>query len=134
MPLFVFRGLTVWLLMALVAVLNGMARDFLLAGLLGDRIALPLSGISLSLLIFAISWLTLPWFGSVGSRDCLRLGVMWVLATLAFEYLMGYFVAGRSLEEINRVFDLSGGNLFILVLLVTLVSPWLVWCLRGRTP
>lgn len=122
---FIFKALIVWLLMALVAVLNGIARDFLLAPALGGQVALSLSGVSLSFFILVVAWLALPpLFGTLSTRDCLKLGAGWVLATLAFEYLLGYFMAGRTLAETSRVFDLSTGNLFVLVLLATLVSPW----------
>jgi hypothetical protein len=119
--------------MVLIAILNGLTRDLLLAPALGESVALPLSGVTLSLLILAVVWFTLPLFGALGSGACLGLGLGWVLMTLAFEYLFGHFVAGKSWDAINQVFDLGGGNLFSLVLLVTLVAPWLVTRLRGRS-
>ncbi len=131
MATMLFRALGIWLVMVLVAILNGLARDLLFAPALGGAVALPLSGVTLSLLILAVVWFARPLFAVLSPGACLWLGLGWVLLTLAFEYLFGHFVAGKSWEAINRVFDLAGGNLFSLVLLVTLVAPWLVTRFRG---
>lgn len=113
------------------AIANGVLREKFLGAVLGATVALPVSGILLALMIFAMSWLFAPLIGHVDRRAWLAVGLWWVGLTLAFEYLFGYFVAGMSLHEINRVFDLSSGNLFLLALLAAGLSPRLAAGLRG---
>ena len=61
----------------------------------------------------------------------LFVGALWVLMTLAFDFLFGYFVADRSWSTLLDVFDISGGNLFTLVLLVSLFSPYVAFRMKG---
>ena len=120
-----------WLLILLTAIGNGGIRQYLLEPALGPELALPLSGILLSLIIFALSWLAVPLLGRATSRNWLGIGLLWVILTLMFEYLFGYFIAGHSLQTIHGVFDLTGGNLFLLALLAAGLSPRLAAGLRG---
>lgn len=121
----------VWGLMVGAAIFNGSLREYLLNPWLGEGVALPLSGVTLSLLILLCVRLAAPWLAVTTWQQRLLLGVFWVSLTLTFEYLFGHFVLSRSWAEINGVFDLSGGNLFLLVLLATLLAP-LICMQRGR--
>ena len=115
----------VWCLMALLAILNGLLRDKVLVKWLGDTIALPLSGIILSILVFTIVYFLIELFKTKSVWGYLLIGLSWVFMTIAFEYIFGHWVMGKTWGQIHRVFDPSQGDLLILVLLVTLLSPWL---------
>ena len=117
--------------MAAGAVLNGVSRDKLLTPWLGTRQALTLSGLSLSTLIVVVTYLTLPWLGHLPEELYLLIGCFWVALTMAFEYLLGRIVLQQSWQTINERFNLSEGNLMILVLLVTAASPWCAARLLG---
>lgn len=43
--------------------------------------------------------------------DCLRVGLLWVVLTLAFEWNFGRFVTGRSWASILAEYNLSHGGL-----------------------
>ena len=127
----VIKSSAVWLLIMLAAIANGVVRQALLEPVLGPVIALPLSGILLSLIILFLSWLLVPWFGRARASTWLAIGMLWVVLTLLFEYLFGHFVVGIPWIEIRRVFDVTTGNLFSLALLSAALSPWLAARLRG---
>jgi hypothetical protein len=127
----VFKATGIWLLILFAAMANGILRDKFLATVLGAALALPLSGILLALIIFAMSWLLVPLIGPADKRIWLAIGLLWVALTLVFEYLFGYFVMGRSLHDISTVFKLLSGNLFLLVLFAAGLSPRLAAGLRG---
>lgn len=120
----------IWVIMMIAAILNGALRTQILAPLLGPDWALPASGITLSLLVFLLAWLLLPVAGVSRTREALATGSLWVALTLAFEYLFGHFIAGKSWDEIHQVFDVTQGNLFVLVVITLGVSPWAVIRLR----
>ncbi len=124
----------VWLIMMIAAILNGALREKVLNPLLGQDWALPLSGIVLSLMVFLIAWLMTPLIGATRTQGYIVTGCLWVALTLAFEYLFGHFIAGRPWHEINRVFKLVDGNLFVLVILALGMSPWMVAKLRRLKP
>jgi len=77
--------LGLWILLAFVAVINGVVREKLLVSLIGERLALPLSGVLLSLLIFLVTLIFIPFFRISSTCGFLYVGIIWVLLTLAFE-------------------------------------------------
>jgi hypothetical protein len=131
MAVAIIKGTGIWVLIMLAAIANGVVRETVLDPVLGTTLALPTSGLLLSLIIFGMSWLSVPLIGRSTVPVWLATGMLWVMLTLAFEYLFGYFIAGMSWREISRVFDLASGNLFLLALFAAALSPWLAARLRG---
>jgi hypothetical protein len=126
------KALGIWALMALFAILNGILREKVLVPLFGQPQADPLSGISLSLLIFLLSWLSVPWLGTLASHEYWLVGGLWLVMTLLFEFVFGRLVAGKTWDELLRAYDFTTGNLWALVLVVMVISPYLAARLRGQ--
>ncbi len=126
-----FNASLIWLLMMLVAIANGVFREQILAPYLGQDIALPVSGISLSVLVLMVSYISLPFFGRHSASTFLLIGTQWLLMTLVFEFVFGHYVVGKSWQTLLQVFNVSSGDLFLLVLLVSLLGPYLAARLRG---
>lgn len=126
-----WRSVSIWLLLVLAAIINGVVRDQLLAPALGAGLALPVSGVTLTLLIFLIVFHTVGFLGRLSGAGYWWVGGLWVLLTLVFEFGLGYFVAAKSTAEIMAVFDLPHGNLFILALLACGLAPWAAAKVRG---
>jgi hypothetical protein len=84
----------VWVFLVLLAILNGTVREKVLVPLLGTQWALPLSGISLSVLILVTTLLLLPFLGVLSSSQYWLVGGMWLLLTVLFEFLFGHYVMG----------------------------------------
>lgn len=126
------KALLAWAAIVPIAVLNGIFRENVMSPLLGARAALPLSGLLLALLILGLTWMTLPWFGTLDARQYGFVGAGWLALTIAFEFGFGLSVAGKSLSELLAAYDISSGNLWPTVLAVTAAAPWLTAKLRGR--
>ncbi|KAA3609667.1 MAG: hypothetical protein DWQ05_22305 [Calditrichaeota bacterium] len=124
------KACLVWLLMMVFAVGNGLFRDNFLASQLNPAIALPLSGITLSILILLITYFTLPILGKHPPQTYIFIGAQWVLTTLAFEFIFGHFVAGKPWPEILQIFKVWQGNFFLIALVVTFIAPVTVAKLR----
>jgi len=125
------RAAVIWLVIACLAVGNGFIRDLVMAPRFGAGLALPLSGISLSVIVFAVTYIAFGFLRAPEKPACLLIGVQWVLMTLAFEWIFGSLVAGKPWMDLLQLFDVTRGNLFSLVLLVTLSSPYLVARIKG---
>jgi hypothetical protein len=125
------RATGIWLVMLLAAILNAALREQLFAPWLGKAAALPLSGITLSALVFGIALVFIPRFGNLRTTLYFTIGLVWVVLTLAFEFLLGHFLLGQSWRETIQVLNVKQGDLFALVLVVSLLSPWLAARLRG---
>ena len=121
----------IWLIIAFVAVLNGMLREAVLFKYMGTELALPVSGIILCLLVFLVTNLLLTWIGQQTARTFFIIGSICVCITLLFEFVFGHYVVGRSWHELIQVFNMQNGDLFTLVLLTSFISPYTAARLRG---
>ena len=131
MPEVVIKSLGIWLVIVIVAIINGVAREKILTPLIGSSFSLPLSGITLSVLVLVVTYFTIPFIGEVKTGTYLYIGLLWVILTLSFEYLFGHYVTGKPWHEINQVFNILKGDLFIVVLIVSAVSPLVAAKLKG---
>lgn len=128
----ILKASAVWLLMMIVAITNGLARDTLLVPVLGQQLALSVSGISLSVLVFLVTCLCVPFLGRNTASAFIAIGLQWVLMTLVFEFGFGHYVMGKSWYALLQVFNVLQGDLFVLVLLTSLVSPYAAAAVRDR--
>ncbi|GIT97710.1 hypothetical protein TSL1_05310 [Sulfurovum sp. TSL1] len=124
-PLFLKTSM-IWFVIVILAIANAIFRETVLVSLLGQNIAMPLSGILLSLIVFIVTYLFFPLFGKNNILIYFLIGLQWVVMTLLFEFLFGHYVIGKSWSSLLQVFNIMKGDLMILVLLVSLVSPILV--------
>ncbi len=114
----------IWLVIVLAAILNGIFREKVLVPTIGSSIALPLSGVALAMLVFVIALIFVPFIGASEPKAYVTIGLLWVVLTVSFEFIFGHFVAGMSWQEVMKVFNIKKGDLFIVVLFVTAISPW----------
>lgn len=124
--MFFVKALAVWLLMVVAAIGNGVLRELVLNKYFAEFYALLISGVLLAMFVFAIIYFSIRFFSASKRSYYLLLGVFWTGLTLSFEYGFGYFVRAMTLSEINQVFNVSNGNLFVLVIAVTLFAPLLI--------
>ncbi|SFM70155.1 hypothetical protein SAMN04487963_3419 [Marinobacter zhejiangensis] len=123
-----WNNAAVWLLIAVLAVLNGFLREAILQPLLGARLALPVSGVALALIVLIVTFVCFRWLAG----PYWLIGIQWVVMTLLFEFGFGHYVAGKSWPELLQTFNVLRGDLFVLVLLVSLIAPRLVAWLYTR--
>lgn len=126
------KAVMIWCIIAVFAIANGIFRENFLELYLGEPIALPVSGITLSIIIFTITFLLFKLIEKNRPLIYLYIGIQWVVMTLLFEFLFGHFVMNRSWQELFQVFHVFEGNLFLLALLVSLFSPIIVSKMRKR--
>lgn len=117
------RLLLVWLVMLLVSVLNGIARDIGYGQGLDPRQAHQLSTLYgmtlLGVVIGAYAW---RWpFASPSAAW--RAGFLWLALTVAFEFIVFHCVTGHSWAELLANYDLAAGRLWPLLLLWIALAP-----------
>ncbi|MGB5082310.1 MAG: hypothetical protein WBO23_16400 [Burkholderiales bacterium] len=125
------KALALWLAILVLAVLNGTLREKILMPSLGSFGALVASGIILSGCIFLAAFAGAPWFGKLAPPAWALIGLSWLALTLAFEFGFGRFVQHKAWTELFAAYTFKGGNIWPLVLVVILVSPWLAAKWRG---
>jgi hypothetical protein len=117
------RAVLVWLLLCAVAVANGTVRQFLLLPAVGPYAGHVLSSVSLSLLILLVAWLSIRWIGPATVQQAWLVGVLWLSATVAFEFLAGHYLFGNPWSKLLADYDVRQGRVWVVVLLATLVAP-----------
>ncbi len=122
--LLAIKAVTVWGVIAACAIANGLVREKLLVPHLGQAVALPASGIVLCLVVFTITYVSIPFLGKHAVSTYVLLGMQWVLMTLLFELIVGHYVIGKSWQTLFQEFNILKGNLMVLVLLVSLLAPY----------
>ena len=125
------KALALWLAILALAIANGLLREKILIPSLGSTTGLVSSGILLSAGILLVAWAGAPWYGSLTSWQWMLVGAFWLGLTLMFEFGFGRLVQHKTWGEMLEAYTFKDGNIWPLVLLVTLVAPWLVAKIKG---
>jgi len=119
------KSILIWLLIIPLAILNGGLREAFLTPRLGESCAQPISGIILIILIFIVSFIFIPRIGKGLPKTYWKIGILWVAMTIVFEIILG-LAMGDTFTELLKAYDITTGNLWLLIVLLTGVMPWLV--------
>lgn len=134
MNMVVFTKILLWWLAILpLAVLNGLLRESVLLPVVGTVAAFITSGVILSCCIFAVAWLALANIRLRTAQHYWWMGVIWLLLTLVFEFAFGLGVQHQDMATLLAAYTFNDGNIWPVVLLVTLVSPRLAAHFRKHT-
>ena len=123
------QAIGIWCLIIPLAILNGGLREKILVKL-GD-IALPLSGIILSICIFAVAFLFIPKIKNAYKKDYILFGIIWFILTNLFDLSM-YLVDGGGFKDLLDSYNFLNGNLWIIVVATTLISPIIASKLKDK--
>jgi hypothetical protein len=126
------RAILIWLALLAVAIVNGGLRELVLVPWLGRGFAQAASTVLLSGSIAAVAWLAVPWIAPRSLEEAWAIGVGWVTLTLAFEFLGGRFLFGKSWIELAADYNLLAGRIWVMVLVVTLLAPVVAFARRGQ--
>ena len=126
------RGAAVWLGILIGANLNGALRELALRPMLGPDVANAASTLLLCALVLLIARLAIRWISPPDAGSAWRIGLLWLVLTLAFEFLAGRYLFDNSWERILSEYDLTAGRLWVLVPIVTLVAPRWAWGRAAR--
>ena len=122
--------LVIWLVLAVLAVANGAARNAFLTPRLGEQRAHVASTAVLCLVILAVAWASIRWIGPESAAGALLVGAVWLLLTLAFEFLAGHYLFGHPWSRLVADYNLARGRVWVFVLVATLIAPWLAFWIR----
>ena len=117
------RALVAWVVLLLLAVMNGAVRDTVLTPAFGAQAAHIVSTAILAIVIVVVAFLSRDWIGARHDREAFRVGLRWTVLVLGFAFLAGHFPFGRSWPYVLADYDLLAGRIWIAVPLVTLLAP-----------
>ena len=117
------RWVVAWLGASVLGIVNGGIRDFAYEERVGESTAGQIStGTLIALLALYFSVLQRRW--PLASRqDALSVGAIWVVLTVLFEFGFGSAVEGLAWDKMLEPYDVTKGNIWILVLLWIAAGP-----------
>ena len=127
----IVKLLSIWFGILVLAFLNGGLRETVLIPKLGSMYGLILSAVLLSLIIFTVAYLSMPWFREQQMKTYIIIGISWLCLTVVFEFTFGHFILGKSWIELLGAYSFEGGNLWLIVLVVLAIAPSLMAKIRG---
>jgi hypothetical protein len=125
------RATIVWALLAILAVLNGIARSAWLLQRLGEERAHVVSTVVLCVVVFVVAFVFIGWIRPRNIIAASVVGLVWAALTLAFEFLAGHYVFGHTWERLLADYNLMHGRFWVLVPIVTYLAPRWAYRLRG---
>jgi hypothetical protein len=124
-------ALCAWLSFVGIAIICGGLRVKLLEPMLGEAKAHVIGTLMVCLLLFAAMQL---FVGASGLRDTwplMRVGALWTVLTICFEFALGLVVLKKPVEELLADYNIFKGRLWVLVLVTTFWGPVWAGMLRG---
>lgn len=129
-PTVALKALAIWTGILVLAVANGALREAVLIPRFGIPPALVLSGLVLSAAIIAMAYFSLPWLQIRRLWQFWAVGFGWLALTLVFEFAFGLW-QGKSWPVLLEAYTFKDGNIWPVVLAVTVLAPYVAARLRG---
>ena len=116
--------LLAWFPMVLIAIANGVVRVGWYGKMMPEQAAHQLSTI-IGIILFGIyiGIVIHLWLPESG-RQAVMIGIIWLLMTVAFEFLFGHYIAGHSWQKLFEDYNLLAGRVWILVLIWITLAPY----------
>ncbi|MDD1622483.1 MAG: hypothetical protein LUQ11_13490 [Methylococcaceae bacterium] len=127
-----WKHFAAWLVMLLVSVANGAARDLSYGKHMSEMAAHQLStAISIVLLGMVIRTFV-RFYPPSSDRHAIFIGLQWTALTIAFEFIFFHFVGGHSWSELLANYNILAGRIWVLVLLWIAVAPYVFFHFRRQ--
>jgi hypothetical protein len=124
------RYVLAWVPMLVIAVANGALREATFANVMPELRAHQLSTLIGSGFIGLFIWLVIRRWPPASDRQALLVGLIWLLLTVVFEFVMGIVLAHRPLSQVLHDYNLLAGRVWLLFLLWLTLAPWVFFHLR----
>lgn len=121
------------LLIVIAESIHGAIRQLFVAPALGDLPARQVGVLIGSAIIFAIAITFVRWIDSRSFGEQFRVGILWVVLTLTFEFSLGAAL-GYSRKRMLSDYNMAEGGFMALGLLFMLFAPALAAKARGFGP
>jgi len=128
MSMIYLQALGVWMVMFVLAIVNGVLRNNVYGVRLRDELrAHQISSFTAIIMFLATIYAFLRWTNAdYAWEDLLVVGGIWTGLTITFEFVFGHYVGGHTWSRLLHDYNIREGRLWILVILTVLVGPFLI--------
>lgn len=128
------KYLLVWLLLAVVAVVNGVVRQSTYGKVMPELAAHQVSTLIGIVATGVVVWLVHRIWPLESATQAWGVGAAWFAMTILFEFGFGHFVAGHSWQRLFADYDILEGRVWPLFLAWILVLPSIIHRMAGNSP
>lgn len=127
----ILKYILLWVPMVFIAIINALIRQYGYLRFVGERAAHQISTVTgIALFGVYIGFVTGRWrIESAG--QAVSIGLLWLVMTIAFEFLFGHYVAGNTWERLLLDYNLLAGRVWVFMLLWIAVAPYIMFRLRS---
>ena len=126
------RYLLAWIPMVFIAVANGALRVLTFGKVLPDLRAHQLSTAIGIVILGLYIWAVIRRWPPSSAEQARRIGVVWVLLTVAFEFVFGRVVMGNSWSRLLQDYNLLQGRVWLVFLAWLATAPYALDRMRRR--
>jgi hypothetical protein len=126
----IWKYVIAWVPMVPIAIANGWIRETWYARHLGELRAHQVSTFTAVVLFGVYIWALTRIWPPKSSRQALFIGLVWLVLTLAFEFVFGHYVLGHPWSRLFHDYDLSAGRVWPAVLVWLGVAPYVFYRLH----
>jgi hypothetical protein len=116
-----------WLPMVAIAIANGALRDLWYGKRMSELSAHQLSTAIGFVLLGVYMWAVVRLWPPASSEQAWVVGALWLVLTLAFEFLFGRYVAHHSWQRLFHDYNVLAGRVWVLIPLWVAVAPYLLF-------
>jgi hypothetical protein len=124
------RYVAAWFPMLAIAIANGALRQAVFAPRMTELRAHQVSAVTGAVLIGAFIWFVVRRWPPASSGSAIRIGLLWLAMTVAFECFMVLILMGQPLERALADYNLLAGRVWVLFLAWLAAAPWVFCRLR----
>jgi hypothetical protein len=123
----VMKYLTVWFLLAIVAVANGILRQGTYGRVVSELAAHQISTVTAILATSAVVWIVNRFWPIASAPQAWTIGACWLIMTIAFEFGFGHYVVGHSWAKLLADYNILEGRVWSLFLAWIAILPFVIF-------
>ena len=116
-------AILVWIVFLAIAFGFGAIRELMLTPAIGESASHVIGTLAVVVAFLGVIFLFVRRYESLPSGTFWFVGVAWLAATIAFEFLFFHFASGKSWSDLLADYNVLRGRIWILVPLTTLLGP-----------
>jgi hypothetical protein len=117
------KSLGIWFILAVSAILVATFRVGVLLPQFGEQTAHQVGTLLFLIVQFIIIYLFIRKLRIKDVKTLLGIGFFWVVISVIFEFVFGYYVMGHPWQKLFADYNLFNGRLWVLVLINNIAAP-----------
>ena len=125
----IWRYIVAWVPGIIIGIVNGATRG-LYEKYVDELLAHQISTITGIILFGIYVWILSIRWGIKSSRQATTIGLLWLVLTIAFEFLFGHYVMGHPWSRLLHDYNIMEGRVWAVFLIWITIAPYVFYKLK----